>query len=106
MTTQKIYRGVACVEATVPGGGLWWYQPGKLSYAPIRIDGIKRIVSGRIGTKRVLAVPVEWGARRTMIALNLPRTDLWTLKERGLLPENYKLPEKPPTYTPWPEDLT
>ena len=105
MTTQKIYQGIACVEATVPGGDKWWYQPGNLSYAPILIDDIRRVVSGRIGVKRVLAVPVQLGGRHTMVALNLPRTDLWTLKSRGLLPQNHTLPDTPPQYTPWPERL-
>lgn len=105
MSKQKIYKGVACLEATAPGGERWWYQPGKLAYAPIRIDDIKRIVAGRVGVKRVLAVPVQWGSRRTMVALNLPRTDLWALRERGLLPASYKLPEQPPAYNKWPEEL-
>lgn len=106
MAKQKIYKGVACLEATAPGGDLWWYQPNNLAYAPIRIDDIKKVVAGRVGAKRVLAVPVQWGPRRTMVALNLPRTDLWTLKERGLLPPSYKLPaNEPPDYTPWPTEL-
>lgn len=106
MAQQKIYKGVACLEATSPEGDRWWYQPGELAYSPVRIDDIKRVVAGRIGLRRVLAVPVQWGSRRTLVALNLPRTDLWTLKERGLLPESYKLPsEEKPAYTEWPEDL-
>ena len=105
MAQQKIYKGVACLEATAAGGEKWWYQPGNLAYAPIPIADIKRVVAGRIGVKKVLAVPVQWGARRTMVALNLPRTDLWTLKEQGFLPQNYQLPDAPPTYTEWPEEL-
>ena len=105
MSKMKIYKGVACLEATSPHGGRWWYQPGKLAYTPIRIDDIRRVVAGRVGLKRVLAVPVEWGGQRTMVAINLPRTDVWTLRERGLLPASYKLPDARPVYTPWPQDL-
>ena len=105
MSKLKIYKGVACLEATSPGGDRWWYQPGKLAYSPIRIADIKKIVAGRVGVRKVLAVPVAWGSHRTMVALNLPRTDLWTLRDMGLLPPGYKMPNEPPQYTPWPEDL-
>lgn len=99
MAMVKIYKGYACLEAQTPQGALWWYQPGKLAYSPIPIREIKRVVMGKVGVKKVLAVPVLWGGRETYIALNTPRTDLWTLAQSGLIPEGWPMPQVAPVYT-------
>ncbi len=103
MSKLKIYEGIACLEIESSLGHLWWYQPGKLAYTPVEIKDIKRLVVGKTGRRDVLAVPIQLGSQKTMVALNMPRTDVWTLKQLGLLPPNYKVPAEKPAYTPWPE---
>lgn len=104
MSKLKIYQGVVCLEITSPHGALWWYQPGKLAYTPAKIADIRRLQSGTIGVKKVLAVPVQLGHQQTMVAMNLPRSDLWTLKALGMLPAWVTLPDEAPEYTPWPKN--
>lgn len=103
MSKLKIYQGVLCLEAPSPHGHRWWYQPGKLAYTPVRIKDVRRLQSGTIGLKKVLVVPVQVGAQQTMVAVNLPRSDLWTLQTLGMLPRWIPLAEEPPDYTPWPD---
>ena len=103
MSKLKIYQGVLCLEAPSPNGHRWWYQPGKLAYTPVKIKDIRRLQSGTIGLKKVLVVPVQMGSQQTMVAVNLPRSDLWTLQALGMLPSWITLPETPPAYAEWPE---
>ena len=103
MSKLKIYQGVLCLEAPSPNGERWWYQPGKLAYSPVKISEIRRLQSGTIGVKKVLVVPVQVGSHQTLVAVNLPRSDLWTLKAMGMLPLWINISDEPPEYTPWPE---
>lgn len=103
MSKLKIYKGVVCLEAPSAYGERWWYQPGKLAYTPVKITDIKRLQAGTIGLKKVLVVPVQIGNQHTMVAINLPRSDLWTLQALGMLPSWVKLPDEAPQYTPWPD---
>lgn len=102
MSKAKIYQGIVCLEITSPNGSQWWYQTGRLAYTPARIANMQKLIKGYVGVRQVWAVPVQAGRTQTMVALNMPRTDVWGLKKAGLLPPDFPLPNTPPVYEPWP----
>lgn len=106
MTTKaKVYKGVACLEMFSPDGGKWWYAGGSLAYTPVLISEITALQYGVVqgSGREVLAAPLKMNGREHLVALNLPRTDIITLKARGLWPKSLKAPHETTDYTPWPE---
>lgn len=103
VSKAKIYEGIVCLEMRTPDGAAWWYQGRSLAYTPARIENIRKVVQGRTGARTVWAVPMEDGYQQVLVAINIPRSDVWTLKRRGLLPDDFELPTPTPTYTPWPD---
>lgn len=104
MSNVKIYKGIICLEIASEKGPLWWPQGGRLHYTPIKIQDIKQLVQGTVSGegRAVWAVPLEVRGKPSLVAINLPRSDIWGLKAVRLLPSDLVLPATSPTYEPWP----
>ena len=104
----KIYQGILCLETDAANGYThgrkWWDWGYDLAYTPMKIEDITRYKVGKlIGSPRtVMAVETQEG----FVAVNLPRTDIFTLQTLGLYPAEIPQPfTQLTTYAPWIEKL-
>ena len=97
----RIYKDIICLETDSPEGGRYWDLGRGLVFRSYHVSQITRVRHGILsGTSReVLAAHVEgqW------VAINLPRSDIPSLQERGLMPSDMLLPyDEVEKYTPRP----
>ena len=105
MSNTKVYKGILCLEIASQNGPKWWPQGGRLHYTPIKIQAVRQLMQGTVSGegRKIWAVPLEIQGKSSLVAINLPRSDLWGLKQAGLLPVDLPLPAQSPTYETWPE---
>lgn len=104
----RIYEGIVCVEMPSRTGHMWWDQGYQLGYTPLPVQRIGKIQYGVLhGNRRpVLAAHIMTGGGMQWVAVNLPRSDTFALKSRGLWSAEIEEPySEKPKYTPWPEKL-
>lgn len=104
MSNTKVYKGIICLEIASEKGALWWPQGGRLHYTPMKIQDIKQVVQGTVPgeARKVWAVPLEVQGKPSLVAINLPRSDVWGLKQGRPSLASLPLPEAGPEYQPWP----
>ena len=101
----RIYRGIICLETHYQRAHLWWDQGFGLDYCPYRIDSIQKLQFGHLeGTNQpFLAVNIPGTG---LVAINLPRSDIFGLEERIKWPKGLRKPYSiKPNYTNWPEKI-
>lgn len=105
MSKVKVYKGIACLEMQSKEGPRWWYQPETLAFTPIPIKMIRRLMWGRVTStgREVLAAEMKIDRKITKVALNIPRTDVQGLKDAGLVPPGFNLPEPTTKYATPPD---
>ena len=104
----RIYQGIICLEMPSRTGHLWWDQGYQLGYTPYPAIQVDRVQYGVLhGNRRpVLAAQITTAGGRQWVAVNLPRSDVFALKQRGLWHADMVAPyNEKPNYTPWPEKL-
>lgn len=104
MSNTKVYKGILCLEVASQNGPKWWPQGGRLHYTPIKIQDVRQLMQGTVPGegRKIWAIPLEIRGKSTLVAINIPRSDIWGLKQAGLLPSDLPLPTTSPTYEPWP----
>lgn len=104
MSNVKIYKGIICLEIPSENGPKWWPQGGRLHYTPIKVQDIRQLVQGTVPGegRKIWAVPLEVQGKSSLVAINIPRSDLWALQQARLLPSDLPLPPGSPTYETWP----
>lgn len=102
-----IYKNVICLEVYSKNGAKWWYQGGSLAYTPILISDIKQIAIGKIkGTNRtVYTTAIDFNGVAKMVAINMQRSDVWTMINKKLIPATTTLPRSQANYSQHPEKL-
>lgn len=102
----KIYQDIVCLEMDTPQniGAKYWDQGYGLAYTPVHLREIKKVRYGIVrgmgesAGRRVLAA---WYQGR-WVAINLPRSDVPSLKLRNLFPQDLPEPYTQVFYTPLP----
>lgn len=101
----KIYKGIVCLEDYAPDGGKWWDVGYGLAFRPYKITDIRQVRYGRLqgsgstAGRQVLAAMVDGG----WVAINLPRSDVPSLKAAKLWPPELVAPyERVERYSEWP----
>ena len=86
-----IYRGIICLEMKGYGSSIRLWDCGfGLNYFPCHIDKIQSTSLRRLtnGRKILATYVVGYG----WVAINLPRSDVPALPNKGLVPKEIKLP--------------
>lgn len=99
----RIYKDVVCLEIESREGARYWDVGHGLDFRPCHISRITRVRHGVLsGTPReVVAADIDgqW------VVINLPRSDIPALAERGLIPADMLLPfDTVEKYTPKPDE--
>lgn len=104
MSNVKLYKGIVCLEIASEKGALWWPQGGRLHYTPMKIADVRQMVQGTVSGegRRVWAVPLEINGKSSLVAVNLPRSDVWGLRQGRPSLAALPLPTATPDYQPWP----
>lgn len=105
----RIYKDVICLETDTPQnvGARFWDQGFGLAFTPVNIREITKVRygivrgSGDTAGRRVLAANVQgqW------IAINMPRSDIPALQQRGFWPQDITPPYDSVHYTQLPHTL-
>ena len=108
----KIYKGVICLEMPSRTGGIWWYQGMGLGFTPWKIEGITQIKytrlhgAGHTAGRETMVAHIPIAGVMQWVAVNLPRSDIPALKQRGLWHESIEAPyDSVAQYADYPESI-
>lgn len=103
----KIYKDVVCLEVISANGPKWWYQGYSMSYSPFPVKALRQVAQGVIkqGNRKVFTTAIDIGGTPRVVAINMQRSDVWSMIKRGLVPANTPLPRNTPDYSNNPEKL-
>lgn len=86
----RIYEGMACLELESRDGGKWWDQGMSLGYTAVPIRHIPKVRYGMIMGEGRYVLAAFWEGQ--WVAINLPRSDVFALKAKGLWPDGLAAP--------------
>lgn len=103
----KIYKDIICLEVISANGPKWWYQGYSMSYSPFPLKNIRQIAKGRLkqGNRLVYTTAIDIAGKPRVVAINMQRSDVWGMINRGLIPANTPLPRAQANYSQNPEKI-